>query len=216
MRTINLKKLAVGTALGLFTVTGGGLIANAQSAREARQEQKIERKEAKLERQRAKLAAERQSNWDRRNRQIVVTRQMGTGYYTLEPNTTITVGRYRVNRDGRWYNTDNHGAELLRNAVSEGYRQGFTAGRSNMNSNQRISWTDSTIYRSGNMGYQNTVDRGQYQHYFRQGFQRGYQDGSNSKYDNDYIGSFQYGMYENGHPSILSTTLNEVLNIQSY
>jgi hypothetical protein len=85
-----------------------------------------------------------------------------------------------------------------------------------MNSNRRGSWSTSNVYRSGNMGYQNNVDRGQYQYYFQQGFQRGYQDGSNRQYQNNRDGSFQYGSYENGQPSILSAILNQVLNIQSY
>lgn len=216
MIKFDLKKLAVGAALGFFTVTGGGLIANAQSDRTTRQQQKIQKQEEKLERQKAKLAAQQQSEWTRRNNRIRGNRRTGTGYYPLERDGSITAGRYRVQRGSSWYNTDNRGAELLRNAVTEGYRQGFIAGRSNMNSNRRVSWTNSNVYRTGTMGYQNGVDRGQYQHYFREGFQRGYQDGSNRRYENDRTGSFQYGSYDNGQPSILSTILNEVLNIQSY
>lgn len=216
MRTFDLKKLAVVAALGFFTITGGSLFAAAQSDRVTKQQQKIQRQEAKLAQQRAKLAAQRQTEWTRRNRQIIVNRRVGTGYYPIDRNSNISAGRYRVNRDGRWYNTDQRGAELLRNAVNEGYRQGFIAGRSNMNSNRRVSWSNSNVYRSGTMGYQSSVDRGQYQYYFRQGFQRGYQDGSNSQYDNNHNGTFQYGSYENGQPSILSTILNEVLKIQSY
>ena len=217
MKTINLKNLAVAAAIGFFTVTGGSLIANAQSEREMRQQQRIQRQEAKLEAQRAKLAAEQQAEWDRRNRQIIVNRRTGTGYYTLNTTGDITPpGRYRVNRNGRWYNTDQRGAELLRNAVNEGYRQGFIAGRSNLTNNRRGSWSNSNIYRSGNMGYQASVDRRQYQYYFQQGFQRGYQDGSNRRYANDRNGTFQYGVYDNGQPSILSTILDEVLNIQNY
>ncbi len=182
-----------------------------------RQQQKIQRQEAKLEQQRARLAAQQQAEWARRNSQIRANRRTGTGYYTLQTGGNITPpGRYRVNRDGRWYNTDERGAELLRNAVNEGYRQGFIAGRQNMTNNRRGSWSTSNVYRSGNMGYQASVDRGQYQYYFQQGFQRGYQDGSNRQYMNDRSDRFQYGTYDNGQPSILSTILNQVLNIQNY
>ncbi len=216
MRTINLKNLAVAAAIGFFTVTGGGLIATAQSDREIRQQQKIQRQEAKLEQQRAKLAAQQQAEWARRNSQIRANRRTGTGYYTVDTNGSIASGRYRVNRNGRWYNTDQRGAELLRNAVNEGYRQGFIAGRSNMTNNRRGSWSNSNIYRTGTTGYTNGVDRRQYQYYFQQGFQRGYQDGSNRQYANNRNGTFQYGTYENDQPNILSTILNEVLNIQNY
>ncbi len=216
MIKFDLKKLAVGAALGFFTVTGGGLIANAQSDRTIRQQQKIQKQEAKLERQKAKLAAQRQAEWTRRNSQIRANRRTGTGYYAIDTNGSIASGRYRVQRGNSWYNTDQRGAELLRNAVTEGYRQGFTAGRSNMNSNRRGSWANSNVYRTGTMGYTNGVDRRQYQHYFQQGFQRGYQDGTNRQYMNDRSDRFQYGTYDNGQPSILSTILNQVLNIQSY
>ena len=216
MKTLNLKNLAIAAAIGLFTVTGGSLIATAQSDRETRQQQKIQRQEAKLEQQRARLAAEQQAEWARRNSQIRANRRTGTGYYTLNTNGSVAAGRYRVNRNGRWYNTDQRGAELLRNAVNEGYRQGFMAGRQNITNNRRGSWSTSNVYRTGNMGYQTSVDRGQYQYYFQQGFQRGYQDGSNSRYDNDYNGQYEYGHYENGSVNILGTILNTILNIRSY
>ncbi len=213
MRVINLQKLAVVAALGLFTVTGGSLIANAQSHRETRRQQEIMRQEAELQQQRVELARQRQAEWARRNNRNG-NRQRDSGYYSNDQD--FNQGRYRVNRDGRWYNTNQRGAELLRSAVREGYRQGFITGRSNMNNNRRGGWSNSDIYRSGNIGYENSVDRGQYQYYFQQGFQRGYQDGSNRRYNNGYNGSFQYGTYNNGQPSILSTILNQVLNIQSY
>jgi hypothetical protein len=210
MNTKNLKKLAMTTGLGLFIATGGSVIANAQTARETRQQQK-------LERQREKLQAQRQANWNRRNQQIVVRPRTGSGYYTVEPNTTFTAGRYRVVRNGRFYNTDHRGAELLRNAVNEGYRQGFAAGRSHLNSNRQMTWSDTNVYRSGVYGYQNGVDRGQYQYYFREGFKRGYQDGTNYEYNREnYNGQYQYGEYNNGQPSILGAILNQILNLQSY
>ncbi|HUR97248.1 MAG TPA: hypothetical protein VMZ26_04190, partial [Pyrinomonadaceae bacterium] len=116
--------------------------------------------------------------------------------------------RYRIYRSGGWYNTDNRGAELLRQAVNEGYRQGFNAGRSDRNRRVNSSWGGSSIYRSGTYGYQTYVDRSQYQYYFRQGFERGYQDGYNSRY--------QYGTYSNGRVNILSSILGSILNIQRY
>lgn len=217
MRTSKFRKIAVGTALGAFAVLGTSVATSAQDSRkEQKQEQKIERQQAKIDRQRAKLMRERQQDWARRNNQIMVNRRTGTGFYTLEPNGAITSGRYRVVRNNRYYNTDHQGAELLRNAVNEGYRQGFNAGRSDYGSNRRTGWSNSTVYRSGNMGYQNSVDRKQYQYYFQQGFQRGYQDGSNAEYQNGYSGSYRYGTYDNGTPNILGTILNEILNIQSY
>ena len=221
MRTLNLKKLTAAGALGLFTLLGTSTIANAQDRddrRAMRQQQKIARQQAKLEQQRLRLQAQRQAEWARRNGQLVVTRaNNGTTYYTLQTDANIQPpGRYRVYRDGRWYNTDNRGADLLRNAINEGYRQGFNAGRSDYRGTRRVTWSNSNIYRTGTFGYQNGVDRAQYQYYFRQGFQRGYQDGTNSRYQDGYNGDFEYGTYNNGTPNILGTILNQLLNIQSY
>lgn len=224
MKIINLKKLAAATALGVFALLGTSTIATAQrrdgdrdDRREAKQQQKIARQQAKIEAQRARLQRQRQEQWSRRNRQLVITRQnSGTGYYVLQTNANVADGRYRVNRDGRWYTTDQRGADLLRQAVNEGYRQGFNAGRSDYQGNRSSSWSNQSVYRTGTYGYQNGVDRTQYQYYFRQGFQRGYQDGSNSRYQNGYSGDFDYGTYNNGTPSILGTILNQLLNIQSY
>jgi len=116
--------------------------------------------------------------------------------------------RYRVNRNGSWYNTDQRGANLLRQAVQEGYRQGLQAGRSDRNRRVGLNWGGSNVYRSGSYGYQSYVDRSQYQYYFRQGFERGYQDGYNSRY--------QYGTYNNGVGNILGSILGSILNVQRY
>ena len=209
MKSLDLKKLVVASALGIIALLGTSTIANGQSREERRQ--------AKIEAERVRAEQQRQAEWERRNNRIVVRRQNGTGYYTLQTSSNIAPpGRYRVNRDGRWYNTDNRGADMLRQAVNEGYRQGFTAGRNDYNGRRRANWSNSNVYRTGTYGYQNGVDRRQYQYYFQQGFQRGYQDGSNSRYQNGYTGDFQYGTYDNGNPSILGTILNQILNIQSY
>jgi len=121
-----------------------------------------------------------------------------------------------VNRNGRWYNTDDRGAEMLRQAVNEGYRQGFAAGRTDLNTRRRGGWTTSNVYRTGTYGFQNGVDRSQYQYYFRQGFQRGYQDGSNRQYNDGFTGDFQYGTNSGGSVNILGAILNQILNLQSY
>lgn len=218
---INLKKIAAASALGIITFLGTSTIANAQyrndDRKSAKQQQKIARQQAKINAERVRLQRQRQAEWTRRNGQMVITRSNnGTGYYTISPNRNVTQGRYRVNRNGQWYNTDNRGADLLRQAVNQGYSQGFNAGRSDYQRNRRGSWSNSNVYRVGTYGYQQGVDRGQYQYYFRQGFQRGYQDGSNSQYQNGYNGNYQYGTYNNGTPSILGTILNQLLNIQSY
>ena len=112
--------------------------------------------------------------------------------------------RYRVRRGGKNYDTDERGAELLRQAVNEGYRRGFEAGQGDHGRRRKSNWRNNSDYRSGNSGYDSHVDQGQYQYYFRQGFQKGYDDGYNSRN--------RYG----SNNSVLGNILNQILNIQNY
>lgn len=116
--------------------------------------------------------------------------------------------RYRVYRNGSYYNTDSRGAEILRQAVNSGYQQGLSAGRNDRRYGRSGYYYNSSVYRSGNYGYQRYVDSSQYRYYFQQGFERGYQDGYNSRY--------QYGYSRNGSVNILGTILQGILNIQQY
>ena len=215
MRIFNLKTFAATLAFGLIAMIGASGIASAQG-NSRHEKQEIKRQE-KLQRQLAKAELQRQAEWNKRNSRFRTMRTVDTGYYSIDPNTNVTAGRYRVNRNGTWYNTDNRGADLLRQAVNEGYRQGFAAGRSDRNGRRRsISWSNNNVYRRGTYGYQSGVAQSQYQYYFRQGFQRGYQDGSNREYRDDYYGNYQYGTNNGGTLNILGTILNQVLNIKSY
>lgn len=226
---LNLKKIAATTALGLFAVLGTSELANAQGKSGKNQERKIDkqqmkadRQQAKIQRQREALQRQRQEAWARRNGQLEIVksgndRSNGMGYYNGNANAnTNRDGRYRVYRNGSYYNTNQRGADLLRQAVNQGYQQGFQAGRNDRNSDRNMSWSNSRVYQTGTYGYQSAVSQSQYRYYFQQGFQRGYQDGSNSQYQNDYNGDYQYGSYNNGSPSILETILNTILRIQNY
>ena len=188
MKLFNLKSLVGVAALGLAMIAGVSDVSAQRWGRNndkqyIKQQQKLEKERLKMEQARLRLERQRL-------------------------NTLQAQNRYRVHRNGSWYNTDNRGAELLRQAVNEGYRQGFATGRSDRNRRVRLNWGGSNIYRSGTYGYQSYVDRSQYQYYFRQGFERGYQDGYNSRN--------QYGTYNNGTANILSTILGSILNIQRY
>lgn len=200
MKVLNFKNLAGVLVLSLIAMFGAGQIANAQGNRnnDQKQQEKIRKQQEKLDKQRIKDEQKRQADLNRRNSQA--------GYYNI--NVRPQVNRYRVNRNGSYYDTDQRGAELLRQAVNEGYRQGYATGRADRDSRRGSSWTGSNIYQSGTYGYQSYVDQSQYQYYFRQGFQRGYQDGYNSRY--------RYGSNNGGTLNILGTILSAILNIQSY
>jgi hypothetical protein len=115
---------------------------------------------------------------------------------------------YRVYRNGSYYQTDYRGAELLRQAVNEGYRQGYRQGQLDRRYSRNGGFYGSTIYRSGTYGYRTYVDRSQYQYYFQQGFERGYQDG--------FYSQSRYGYYSGGRWNILANILGSILNIQPY
>jgi len=233
LKSLNLKQLAAVAAFSLVAVLGTSEIVSAQGNRnhdknqrkEMKEQEKLNRQNARTEQQRARLAQQRQADWAAQNARVLADQQRQIQWSTR--NTTGGVfdwrnsnmdqnARYRVYRNGSYYQTDYRGIELLRQAVNEGYRQGFRAGRSDRGGNVRFSYSNSNIYRSGSVGYQNYVARNQYQYYFQQGFQRGYIDGSNSRYDNNYNGQYEYGYYENGTLNILGNILNTVLNIRTY
>ena len=131
------------------------------------------------------------------------------GYYNnnrmvINTNPYRTSGTYRVYSNGQYYNVDNRGYNLLREAVNRGYQQGFRAG---MRDRQfgRYNYHNDSMYMSGTFGYNSYVARNQYQYYFQQGFQRGYEDG--------FYGRTQYGYRTGSTTNILGGVLNTILNI---
>ncbi|MEO7660405.1 MAG: hypothetical protein ABIV48_12400 [Pyrinomonadaceae bacterium] len=252
MKLINLKKLASVSALAMVAILGMTDIANAQGRGRDKQNKNSQKQERKHDKQHDKFEKkhEKQHAKDNRNvrddrdfndhdhngnQRIVRSgndRSRGQGYYNGNANANTNRNqekRYRVYRNGSTYNTDQRGADLLRQAVNEGYRQGFQAGRRDLDSNRRGVYSNSDMYRSGNYGYQNAVSQSQYQYYFRQGFQRGYQDGANTRYRNtndngqyndgfgqDYNQQYQYGSSNNGILSILAPILGQILNLRAY
>lgn len=111
---------------------------------------------------------------------------------------------YRYGYDGRWYSTNRYGAELLRQAVRDGYREGWYAGQADRADRWRFDYRNNYGWLDGSYGYYGQyVSLGDYRYYFRQGFERGYSDG--------YYGRYQYGRYENGDAMILPALLGLIL-----
>ena len=122
-------------------------------------------------------------------------------YFYAAPN-------YRYSRDGSYYETNQYGANLLRQAVNYGYEQGFRSGQADRQDRWQSNYQDSYAYQDANFGYSGYyVDQNDYNHYFREGFRRGYEDGFDSR--------SQYGRYSNGKYSILGTILSGILNLES-
>jgi hypothetical protein len=117
------------------------------------------------------------------------------------------VPNYRYYRGGNYYEVNQYGANLLRQAVNNGYQEGLLAGQADREDSWNGNYQDSDAYQDGSYGYDGYyVDLAEYQYYFRQGFERGYQDG--------YYGRSEYGTYSNGSASILGDVLNLILDIR--
>jgi hypothetical protein len=115
---------------------------------------------------------------------------------------------YRYNRGGRYYQTNEYGARILRQALNDGYEVGFRAGKADRDDRWRGNYKESYAYRDANYGYSGYyIDRSEYNYYFREGFRRGYEDGYNSRY--------RYGRFANGNYSMLDNILSQILNFQN-
>ena len=102
---------------------------------------------------------------------------------------------YRYRYGGSYYQINDYGADLLREAVNRGYEEGFLAGQADREDRWRGDYRESYVYEDATYGYRGLyVDQRQYTHYFREGFDRGYADGYNSRY--------QYG-YRDGNDNTL-------------
>jgi flagellar biosynthesis/type III secretory pathway protein FliH len=114
---------------------------------------------------------------------------------------------YRYDRGGTYYEINEYGADLLRQAVNNGYQEGFEAGRADREDHWRADYRDSFAYRDANYGYNGYyLSQDDYNYYFREGFRRGYEDGYDSRYE--------YGRYNDGHYSVLDQVLGSILNFQ--
>lgn len=122
-------------------------------------------------------------------------------YYYTAPN-------YRYRRDGSYYETNQYGADILRQALNNGYQEGVLAGRADKQDNWRFDYKQSFAYEDANYGYDGRyVRQDDYNHYFREGFQRGYEDG--------YYNRQQYGSSATGSDSLMDTVLRSILNLEA-
>lgn len=146
-----------------------------------------------------------QDYWARLRRQQLAL-QRNYNYYN-DPYF-YTAWTYRYNRGGTYYETNSYGANLLRAAINNGYREGYRAGVADRMDRFGGGYEVSYAYMDANLGYNGYyVTQDDYNYYFREGFRRGYEDGYNGRY--------QYGVYSNGNRSILGAVLQTILNLES-
>jgi hypothetical protein len=136
----------------------------------------------------------------RQQEQARAQRDVAREAYIAAPMTY----RYRLN--GAYRETNQYGADILRQAVNNGYGQGYQHGQADRSDGLRSDYRRSFAYKDANYGYTGMyIPQSDYNYYFRQGFQRGYQDG--------YANASRYGSYSNGSGSILGNILNSILGL---
>jgi flagellar biosynthesis/type III secretory pathway protein FliH len=114
--------------------------------------------------------------------------------------------RYTVGSTNR--ETNRYGADVMRQAVNNGYQQGFKAGRADRRDHWSSNYQQSYGYQDANFGFRgNYLPQSDYNYYFREGFRRGYEDG--------FARHSQYGTVVNGSPSILGTILVGILGLHN-
>jgi TolA-binding protein len=161
-----------------------------------------QQRETRLHQQRRQAHLRFQQQYLERLRQDQINLQNARSHEYSAPN-------YRYSRGGRYYQTNQYGVDMLRQGVNHGYERGVRAGQADREDRARFSYKDSYAYQDASYGYNGYhVDLNEYRHYFREGFNRGYQDG--------YYSRSQYGRNSNGDFSLLGSILQQVFNVQSY
>lgn len=113
---------------------------------------------------------------------------------------------YRYNVRGVYRETNQYGADVLRQAVDQGYEQGYRAGLNDRREGEGADYRRALDFQSGGFGYSGAyVPADDYSYYFREGFQRGYDDG--------YWSRSQYGTFSNGKAAILGAIALGILGL---
>jgi hypothetical protein len=168
------------------------------------QTQVVQRQAAQLEQQKRAAQARTQQEYAaqlaQQREHVQASRDYAHDPYITTPHT------YRYTVSGTARETNQYGVDVLRQAVNNGYQQGYRTGQADRQDHWRSDYQNSPAYRDANFGYSgNYVDESDYNYYFRQGFRKGYDDGYNSR--------FRYGSNSNGSYSILSNVLNGILGL---
>jgi hypothetical protein len=131
---------------------------NQQQRRVAQYRQHLEQQErlaqqnaAQLQQQRRMAQYRFQEQYLNRLRQQQIYLRDNRFDYDRDPYF-YTPSIYRYNRGGRYYETNEYGAKILRQAVNHGYEEGLRAGRADRDDRWRSNYKDSYAYRDANFG----------------------------------------------------------------
>jgi hypothetical protein len=165
--------------------------------------------------QQAQLQAQQQAQRDRARDPYYNNGNQGVNrdpYYNngnagnvRDPHGNAAVAsRYRYRYGSVYRETNQYGADMLQRAVNLGYRQGYEQGLNDRRGRVSPNYQRAYDYQQGIYGYGgNYVPQSDYSYYFRQGFERGYDDAYNNR--------MRYGENLNGSPSILGNVLGGIL-----
>ena len=126
--------------------------------------------------------------------------------YDIDPyyDDDLPTYRYRVGNTIR--ETNEYGADLLEQAVNDGYDQGVHVGRADRLDGRVSSYRSTFAYQDANYGYEGLyISQNDYNYYFREGFRRGYTDG--------YGSTSHFGSFNNGSGFILPSVLSGILGL---
>lgn len=181
--------------------------------RNARQDRREDRQDWRQDRRDDRGDWRRDARNDARQRiayaryQQDYNRRLRDFHIRMAPRYYVRPAQYRYSYGGAWYTTSNYGADVLRQAVDWGYREGVRAGRADRNDGWQPDYRDSVAWRDAGFGYGGRyVSNADYAYYFRQGFQRGYDDG--------YFSRMQYGRYVDNDVVIAQAVIATILGLQ--
>ncbi len=109
-----------------------------------------------------------------------------------------TVPRYRYLRSGTYFVITQYGVNVLRDALNYGYEEGYRAGRADRLDGWPFDYRSCYAYRDANFGYTGFyADQFEYNHYFREGFRLGYEDGYYGRYRYGHVVGSRYYLLDN-------------------
>jgi len=115
-------------------------------------------------------------------------------------------GYYRYNMGGVYRETNQYGVDVLRQALDVGYQRGYRAGQMDRRDGAPADYRRALDFQNGDYGFTGSyVPESDYSYYFREGFQRGYDDA--------YWSRARYGTFSNGNPSILGSIVAGILGL---
>ncbi len=169
---------------------------NAQLAEQQRESQARQAQQQQLERAQR---AEQEAQLARRERE-----RQASGAFDRDRDHLVY--EYRYNMGGVYRETNEFGVDALRQAVNQGYQDGYRAGLVDRRDGVPADFQRAFEFENGNFGYSGAyVPLSDYSYYVREGFQRGYDDA--------YWNRARYGTFLNGNASILSDIAAGILGL---